>query len=131
MNKREVAIASVHTSLSGMTLTPPTHEVAVAVVDNLIHDGIINLSYAGDPEVSLILDSFQFHFGTTAVLRTDRYAASRLGKRHGVEEVCGAILALSARASEKYAPVVNNLTQLEQKWPAIQKFLNVGEGQDV
>ncbi len=120
MTKREIAIASV--VFAGDDMISPG--LAGYVVDQLIHDGIISLGYAGDPDVSAVVDAFQIAMKTTATIKTDRYAASRLAKRFGLPTVVGTIQMLGERSREKYAPTVNNLTQLEQKWPSIQRFVS-------
>lgn len=133
MTKREIAIASVSNILTSWIGTHDL-DVAIPIVDQLIMDGIISLAYAGDPDVSAAVDQFQIMFHTTAPLKTDRFAASRLTKRHGLATVLFFIQQLGNRRTEKFAPVVNSLTQLEQKWPSIEKFIGTEgrkEGLDV
>lgn len=132
MTKRELAIASINNSLDEFLEGYGASQLLIAteVVDNLIRDGIISLTYAGDPDTSLLVDTFQREFGTTATVRTDRFAASRLVKRHGVHYVTGVVEELARRHREKFAPTVNNITQLEQKWPAVVRFIeSKGEGE--
>lgn len=124
MNKRELAIASVKSQLHEVDQASwSITALATNIIDNLIRDGIISLTYAGNPDISMLVDTFQREMGTTATVKTDRFAASRLVKRHGVHLVCGVVEELSARKREKFAPVVNNITQLEQKWPQVTRFV--------
>jgi hypothetical protein len=128
MTKREMAIASVLTSLG---MNPGDYDlladgVGTTIVDNLITDGLLPLQMAGDPDVASILDHFQMAFRTTTVSRTDRFAASRLAKRNGSATVIYMIQELNKRRTEKYAPTVNNLTDLERKWPSVERFVSNG-----
>ncbi len=133
MNKRDTAIASVKQWL-GEPMQPDSDEVMAAMaeglVDQLIRDGIINLSYAGDPDIGEVLDAFQREMGTTNTIRTDRFAAGRLAKRHGVKYVIGVIEELARRKRDKFAPTVNNMTQLEQKWPQVARFVQTRGGDE-
>lgn len=128
MNKREIAIASVHSQMAEHTDDDFDLNISTAIVDNLIRDGIISLTYAGVPEISEAVDAFQIFFGTTATLKTDRFAAARLVKRYGAALVIEVIENLGNRKSEKYAPVVNNISQLEAKWPSVLKFISNDTG---
>lgn len=122
--KRDLAIASVRSQLDDFDANAYNLDVtAETVVDNLIRDGVIALSYFGDSDTSLLVDAFQMLFGTTAPIRTDRFAASRLVKRYGVPFLVGVVEQLAARKQEKFMPTVNNLTQLEAKWPQVMRFV--------
>jgi hypothetical protein len=123
MNKREIAIASVRDQLDGRIAFDAQDQLAMDIVDNLIRDGIINPSYAGTPDIDEVLDIFQLTFGTTTVIKTDRFAASRLTKRYGAHQIAKVIVQLGKRQREQFAPTVNNLTQLEQKWPSVMRFI--------
>lgn len=129
MTKREIAIASVSNTLTSWIGTHDL-DVATPIIDQLIMDGVISLGYAGDPNVSGVVDHFQMAFHTTAPIKTDRYAASRLTKRHGLGPVVYFIQELSKRRSEKYAPVVNSLTDLERKWPQVERFIGTTPSTD-
>lgn len=134
MTKREIAIASVNNTIKGWNTQPGAILAADDIIDQLITDGLLSLGYAGDPDVSAVVDQFQMAFRTTATIRTDRFAASRLAKRHGQATVAHVIQTLAARRNEKFAPTVNNLTQLEQKWPTVERFVGTptrGDGLDV
>lgn len=85
-------------------------------------EGLINTNY-GDPEVSTIVESFKEHFGTTKTSKWDRFAAKRLASKHGVDRILAVIDALSMVGGDKYAPSVNNVSQIEEKWVAIIRFL--------
>jgi imidazole glycerol phosphate synthase subunit HisF len=132
MSKREIAVASTQYAIA-VQLPDNTWPAGFAenIIDNLIHDGIITLTYAGNPDVSTLVDAFQIAVGNTAVIRTDRFAAARLAKRYGLQVIIEAIQAYGRRKNEKYAPTVNSLTGFEQKWPQIERFVSSGEGLDV
>ncbi len=75
-----------------------------------------------DKNVQSVLDAFSEAFGTTKASRYDRYAAKRLYVKYE-EDIIKIIDALAACATDKYAPVVNSVSQLEEKLPQIAKFL--------
>lgn len=131
MSKREVAIASVMGQLDGRVPFDALYQLSTEVVDRLIRDGVLALGYAGNHDIGLVVEMFQVGFGTTAPNRTDRYAASRLVKRYGVDEVSRMVDQLATRKTEKFAPVVNNLVQFEQKLPQIMRFLQNRGGDEV
>lgn len=134
MTKREIAIASVTSTLLHNIAPEKLGIAPKMIIDQLIADGIISLGYAGDPDVSELVDHFQIAIPSTATIKTDRYAAARLAKRYGRATVLFIIQGLGKRRGEKFAPVVNNLTQLEQKWPQVERFVSSparGDGLDV
>lgn len=131
MSKRNVAISAVMGQLDGRVPFDALYQLSTDIVDQLIREGAIPLTFAGNIEVGLILDTFQMGFGTTAASRTDRYAAARLAKRYGVEEVVRIVDGLATHKAEKFAPVVNSLTQLEQKLPQVMRFVQTKGGAEV
>lgn len=86
----------------------------------------------GNPDVNAIVGEFKQQFGTTTVSKYDRFAAKRLFTAHGTENVCNVIRILAHFSDDKYAPAVNDVRQLEEKWVSVGKFLNnKGNGQTV
>lgn len=77
----------------------------------------------GNPDVNAIVDEFKKQFGTTAASKYDRFAAKRLFTAHGTENVCKVIRALAHFSNDKYAPAVNSVRQLEEKWVSVIKFV--------
>lgn len=96
---------------------------AEEIVDKLIDEGIFNEHY-GNQEVSGVIETFKQTFGTTATSKYDRFAASRMVKKHGTESVVAVVKALGLLKDREYAPVVNNVSQMERKWASIVSFLN-------
>jgi hypothetical protein len=85
----------------------------------------------GNPEINKIVDGFKDAFGTTKTTKYDRFAAKRLADRHGADLIVLAITALSQRQDLPYAPVVRNISQLEEKWVSVIKFLKSHNGSQV
>jgi hypothetical protein len=96
--------------------------VAESVVDRLMEEGLLSLGY-GDKDVDAIVVTFADTFGTTKTSRQDRFAAHRLAKEHGSQAVVGIIRLLAQHSTEKFAPVVNSVAQLEDKMPSVLNFL--------
>lgn len=78
----------------------------------------------GQPEINEVIATFKEVFGTTKATRYDRFAAKRLITKHGVANVKLVITALAAKGSAKYSPTVNSVSQLEDKWVSIVKYLH-------
>lgn len=78
----------------------------------------------GNHDVNTIINTFTKAFGTTKSTKWDRFAASRMAKKHGAELISGAMQALAQHSSDKFCPSVNNVSQFEEKLPSIAKFLN-------
>lgn len=85
----------------------------------------------GDPDVNAIIDTFQEYFGTTKATKYDRFAAKRLAKKHTAKTVCEVIMALSQTTRYKFAPVVNSVSQLENKWVSVIRYLTGTMPQEV
>lgn len=77
----------------------------------------------GNKDVWAITERFKDKFGTTKVTQSDRFAAHRLAKKYGTLEVLKLITALSGVMSEKYAPSINSVAQLDAKLPQVITFL--------
>lgn len=103
---------------------------AERIVIWLEEEGLLNVHF-GNEEVSEVIEHFKEVFGTTRTSKWDRFAASRLVKKHGVPAILKVIDGLSATAGDKYGPSVNNVSQIEEKWPAIIRFLGGQTPQEV
>lgn len=100
-----------------------SNEVADQIVTALEQVGIVKVTEYGNHDVNTILEAFKNAFGTTKATRYDRYAATRLSKAHGVDTILVAIAGLANGQGEKFCPTVNNVSQLEEKWPSVVRFL--------
>ena len=115
MSKRDLIIQLI-TNIVG------NKETASMVVDALQEEGLIVLGY-GDRDVDTIVDKFAETFGTTKTTKYDRFAATRLANKYGSQSVVGIITMLAQRSDDKYAPVVNNVSELESKFVSILNFV--------
>lgn len=75
-------------------------------------------------DVQTIIEAFTKAFGTTKVSAPDRWAAKRLHVKYGADEVAKVIQALASRGGDQFAPVVNSVSELENKWVSVGKFLS-------
>jgi hypothetical protein len=88
--------------------------------EDLLKDGV---SF-GNADINTVIDSFKEHFGVTKATRYDRFAAKRLIQRHGAEAICDTIRKLSQGQTDKFAPTVNSVSELENKWVSVNRFVN-------
>lgn len=95
---------------------------AKMVVDRLMEEGVLHLGH-GNADIDIVVEQFQETFGTTKVTRQDRWAANRLVTKYGSQSVAGVIKLLGQNMTERYAPVVGSITQLEAKWVSVMNFL--------
>lgn len=102
-------------------------QTAEIVIDRLIEEGALHVGY-GNADVDKILLSFSNTFGTTKASKYDRFSATRLASKYGVQAILGIIGLLGQNSQEKYAPVVNNVSELESKMPSVLNFLRNIEG---
>lgn len=102
----------------------PTAEMVVEVLQA---EGLLVLGY-GSSEIDNVVQKFVDTLGTTKTTKYDRFAASRLVKKYGEQAICGIIDLYGKSATEKFAPRVNNLTELEAKMPSILLFLRNVKG---
>lgn len=119
MTRRELVVQLI-TELIGDAVK------AELVVERLQDEGLLQLGY-GNGEVETVLHAFKDHFGTTKTSRTDRFAAHRLCQKYGGQAVAGVIKLLAERAGQPYAPVINSVTELENKWISVLSFLRKGQ----
>lgn len=105
----------------------PTAEM---VVERLTEEGLLHLGY-GDKDVDLIVTTFADTFGVTKTSRYDRFAAHRLAQKYGAQAVAGIVRLLAENSTEKFAPVVNSVAQLEDKMPSVLNFLRNRRGEEV
>ena len=103
----------------------PTAEM---VVDRLMEEGVLHLGY-GNADIDQVIEAFTETFGTTRVSKYDRFAANRLVAKYGSQSVVGIIRLLGQHSTEKFAPTVNTISQLEDKIPSVLRFLR-GVSQD-
>lgn len=83
---------------------------------------MLHLGY-GDADIDKVVEQFQETFGTTKTSRQDRWAANRLVKKYSAQAVCGIVKLLGENSTERYAPVIGSIAQLETKWVSVLHFL--------
>lgn len=106
-------------------------QTAEIVVERLMEENLLVLGY-GDADIDKVVMKFTDTFGTTKISKTDRFAANRLCKKYGSQAVVGIISLLAENNTQKYAPVVGSITQLEAKWISVLHFLrNLPKDDDV
>lgn len=120
-NKREYIIGLIATITDNKVL-------AESIVERLEEENLLNIHY-GDQDVGLIVQAFVDSFGNTKTSKWDRFAAKRLANKHGEQSVVSIIQLLSGLAEAPYAPSVNNVSDLENKFPQIIKFLRSQKSQ--
>lgn len=102
--------------------TEAASKTAEMIVERLMEEGLLVIGY-GDKDVERVVQKFTDSFGTTKTSRQDRWAAHRLARKYGSQAVCGIIQILAENSTEKYAPVVGSITQLEEKWVSVLRFV--------
>jgi len=107
----------------------PAGATAEIIVDRLMEEGLLNLGH-GNADIDKVVMAFTDSFGTTKVSRYDRFAARRLVAKYGEQSVRGIIKLLADNSTEKYAPIVRNVAQLEEKWVSVLNFLRKTGSQD-
>lgn len=108
--------------LQAVTKITKDEVIAKMVLDRLTEEGVLHVGY-GNVEVDKILAKFSDTFGTTKASKFDRFSASRLAGKYGVQAITGIMELLSTNSDEKYAPVVNSVKEFEDKMPSILNFL--------
>lgn len=103
-------------------------ELSKLILERLEEEGVMHLGY-GDADVDAITDKFKLTFGATKTTKQDRWAAHRLTQKYGSQSVVGIIGLLAQHSESRYAPVVNNITELENKWVSILNFLRTVDGE--
>jgi len=98
------------------------------IVERLEEEGVLHLGY-GDADVDSIVETFTSIFNVSKTSRKDRWAAARLAKTHGTTTVQVVIRLLQQNSNLPYAPVVNNLTELENKFQSVLSFLRKNSSQ--
>ena len=103
---------------------------AEQIVEKLVQEGVILqgndpkdlvIGY-GNQSVDNVLRKFKDTFGNTKSTKWDRYAAKRMVDKHTEQAVITAIDILG-RSTDQYAPVVNSVSQLENKWVSVVAFI--------
>ena len=92
------------------------------LIDALREEGVLNVGY-GKPDINAVVSKFTEVFGTTKTTKMDRNAANRLVTKYGVKTILFAIDTLAANMDKPFCPIVNNITQLENKWASVMNFL--------
>lgn len=95
---------------------------AEMIVERLTDEGLLNLGY-GNADIEAVVSKFTETFGTTKVSKYDRFAAKRLTDKYGRQAIIGIIQLLGDNRTERYAPVVGNMAQMEEKIVSILNFL--------
>lgn len=108
--------------LEVLKLVQPFSNKAEQIVEALEKAGALNLSY-GNEGIAQVIDAFKQHYGVTKTSKYDRWAANRLVKKHGVETVVAVIQVMAAAQQQPYCPVINSISQLEDKWLSISNFI--------
>lgn len=98
------------------------------VIDRLIDEGVLHIGY-GNADVDKILEAFSRTFGTTKASKYDRFSASRLATKYGAQAVIG-IVTLLGQGEDKFKPVVNSVSQLEEKMPSVLNYLRNIKGEE-
>lgn len=125
MNKRKYTVELIAQIVKN---APQSQAVQTAeiIVDRLSEEGLLHLGY-GNADIDKVVQKFTEVFGTTKVSKHDRFAANRLVSKYGSQSVCGIIQLMADKGNEKYAPVVNDISQLEQKFVSVLNFLRKSE----
>jgi len=105
-----------------MSVTRCNAPTAEMLVERLVEESLLNLGY-GDADVDKVVMAFTDAFGTTKVSKYDRFAANRLVRKYGAQSVVGIVQLLAQRSTERYAPVVNSVVALENKFVSVRNFL--------
>lgn len=121
MNRRQYVVDLITAIVKGSDQAQAV-QTSELIVERLTEEGVLHLGY-GDADVDLVVDTFTECFGTTKVTKPDRFAANRLVKKYGAQSVAGIIRLLAEKRDEKYAPVVGNVYELENKWVSVMNFL--------
>lgn len=95
---------------------------AAMVLERLQDEGFLHLGH-GNADIDQVVGGFQEAFGNTKTTRFDRFAANRLVAKYGSQSVVGVIKLLASLQSDKYAPSVSSVVQLEEKFPNILSFV--------
>lgn len=100
------------------------------ILERLEEEGVLHLGY-GNAEIDMVVKKFSDTFGTTKTSKYDRFAAKRLVDKYGTDAVTGIIGLLGQRSTERFAPVVNNISQLETKWVTVLNFVRKTVNEEV
>lgn len=120
---RKKYILELITSITGDAIK------AELIMERLQEEGLLVIGY-GDTDVDRIVDKFKETFGTTKVSKYDRFAAQRLAKKYGSQAIVGIIQLLADNSTEKYAPVVGSVAQLEEKIVSVLNFVRNIKGEE-
>ena len=116
MERKKYAIELVQSLVKG------DKAVAETIIERLQDEGLLHLGY-GKAEVDQIVGEFKERFNTSRITQQDRRAAHRLANTHTAQAVVQIIRMLADSSGEQYAPSVNNVAQLEEKWVNVINYL--------
>jgi hypothetical protein len=97
--------------------------VSKQIVYALMEEGIIKTTNFGDKDIDDTVKLFKELFGTSKASSKDRYATKRMIDTHGVQNLQRVIVELARRSGGQYSPTVNSLSQLEEKWVSVTKYI--------
>lgn len=123
MNRRRWVLEQI----TGVTGDSAKSETILKLLEQ---EGIVHLGF-GDAEVDQILEAFKSVFGTTKATRQDRWAAHRLAQKYSSQAIVGIIRLLGENSRERFAPVVNSVSEMESKMSSVLNFLRKLEKDDV
>lgn len=83
----------------------------------------------GKPEINALMEILKSAKGDTTKLQLQRFAAQRLIKKHGTEQVAKVFKWALALRGTQYAPVVTNLMALEKKWADLEAYAVRSKGE--
>lgn len=75
----------------------------------------------GSQDINTIVNTFKECYQTTKITKYDRWAAKRLSDKHGADNIAN-VIRLLVVSHDRFKPVINSVSQLEEKWPSIVNF---------
>jgi hypothetical protein len=114
--------AYIRDMIAGLLPKGQSVQTADLIMERLEEEGVLALGY-GDADVDAVVQAFADTFDTTKTTKRDRWAAARLVKRHGRAAIVGIIGLLGKYSGQPYAPVVNSVSELEEKLVSVLAFI--------
>src|ERR1035438_262162 len=100
----------------------PDRKTATALAEALIDANMVVYKPQNN-DTTLVVEAFTKNFGVTKTSRYDRYATTRLLKHYNAQQLVKIIEVLAQHQTDVYCPVIGNISQLEQKWVSVRRFL--------